>query len=299
MSFLSLAFCALALFCLSSIALSLYQYESLSSLKIAITAAQEQTARLHFTRLSNPPSFIAWSRISFAISTVNPGDFESIFALLPSLNREDCSSALRIGEVIDHEKLGTSEIREQLIACSLASQTLDQAQLDLRQVQKYLRNYPHDYEELAKKFGALLTLQPARNSADQVELAPYSDGVLKGLPRLEGLRDGLTTLADLKLELTALNAKVQISAPNPFEVFKSRIDELLSETNALSSERKKAIERVEQIKTESAKLEARKKQLISSILSGLAQIFEVKARELIDPNTSWLKKALDNIALTI
>lgn len=295
---ISLLLSGFSLYLLSLFGLMLFQFESFTQLRIAVSGAQADLAQAYLSRLVMPPRFLHWGW-DFAVKTQEMNEHAAIIKLLPSLSTQNCAQALQIGAELNFEKLGLIKVREQLISCSLAAKSAEQGENDLSQLQRYLRNYPQQYQELAERFAALLSLQAARDTNGQIELIPYQAGVLSGLPRLQGLRDSITTLAELKAELVALKAEVKISAANPFEEFGKRLQEFINETSALNTERSRGLNRVEELKAEIKDLRTKQQRLVRAILSDFAQILAGDPKRFLTPKTLELKELLDKAALTV
>ena len=112
-------------------------------------------------------------------------------------------------------------------------------------------------QDLANEFGALMSLNPINIQASKDQSKFYNDGILKGLPILQGLPDGVTDLNELKQILNETGGKVTIRGSNTPELFKKKIAELKKDCEVfgqqiiqLQSENQKMMEELQSSKTE-------------------------------------------------
>ncbi len=299
MGFSGILITTFSIFFLSFISRAFYQLSAISSLKHSIVEGQERKARILFNRVLNPPVFLNWGAASSSSSMSENRRLQTLLALVGPLSRSDCTTALAISENLSIETNELPNFKQNLISCAIVGKTIAQNEQDLSGITKYLDDFSKESQASAQRFGDLLTLAPVTAQRELGVLEIYSSGVLSGLPKLQGLPDGISTLTDLKKQLGDLGAQVQINAPNPFEVFRTRLEELRRETSSLLNERTKAQEKMSALKIEISKLKARHKTLVSVLLSDLSRIFEGRSMLLVNPDVLSLKQRLDLFVLTI
>lgn len=98
---------------------------------------------------------------------------------------------------------------------------------------------------VAKDFAEMLSLKPEESGDPQEPPDAYRGGVLKGLPRLQGLRDNIVDLNFLKVELDGLGATVRVEGSDLYRAFTEGLQSLRSNYGALMDNRDKLYEQID------------------------------------------------------
>lgn len=115
---------------------------------------------------------------------------------------------------------------------------IDLAQSNLEGAQLSLRTNDSQAGLIAKDFADTLGLEPDLDPSGFAE--PYSDGILKGLPRMKRLRDTIADLTFLKVELDALGASVKVEGSNPHETFIAKLEKLRAAYDSIVMKREES-----------------------------------------------------------
>jgi hypothetical protein len=82
-------------------------------------------------------------------------------------------------------------------------------------------------QDLANEFGALLSINPVNIQASRDQGSKfYTEGILKGLPLLQDLPDGIADMAELKAKINELGGKVTIRGADTPKLFQKKLDDL-------------------------------------------------------------------------
>src|SRR5262249_39352151 len=128
---------------------------------------------------------------------------------------------VELSETLD----GTNKRFEDLTAAKAVRAAID-TELD---------NVRHQHTLIARDLGDLLGLLSVYSVEPDAPFAAYQAGVLKDLPKLRGLEDGLEDLETLRVKLEKLGGGVRVSAADAHAAFTAKIDELRDTSLALIS----------------------------------------------------------------
>lgn len=92
------------------------------------------------------------------------------------------------------------------------------------------------FRALAQDFGDLMTLRLEPEGQDTDFIIVYSEGILKDLPRLAYLPDGIKDLPELKQHLDRAKGQVQIQGSNLHQQFTAKIDQLRASSLEIQSQ---------------------------------------------------------------
>ncbi|MBX7136989.1 MAG: hypothetical protein K1X83_03325 [Oligoflexia bacterium] len=276
MATISAALTFAATFLCLALPYALFQNKQLATLKTSLATQDYETARrVGMAALSPPPPFSIFSEASVAQRHIETINFDLLVNLLQRITAHDFVAvrgllAKRDEEIAKYKTATLSQagqvieaISNQLEAIESQTVNIDTIAAELETKQRILTEIHKTYLGLRLQLANLLGLP---SSADTGENAIYSSGVLQGLPTLDRLPDGLPDLAELKLELQSLGGGVKIDAPNPYEIFTVRIEELKKQTAALVADGNEISTAVEALMRNSDESQARIKHHFDAII---------------------------------
>lgn len=165
-------------------------------------------------------------------SNINETTIQNIFDLQRALKNNNLEELLKISKNINDQLKKSKKISKTIKNLSKdIYKNIKELKLESENNKKYSTNISElkakkirikrRHTLVADEFANFLSLEP--NYKKGTELKVYTSGVLYGLPVLKDLKDGIESLPELKDELDNLKGKVEIQAPNAYEIFTARI----------------------------------------------------------------------------
>jgi hypothetical protein len=140
---------------------------------------------------------------------------------------------------VESRNVSLEALRQQFLTLSNAeAQMLGPLAKAEQQRERGLERYKQQailLEDIVLETSELFGMKPVKFETTDIESDRfYKDGVLAGLPRLEGLADAVTTVEELSTKLNSLGGKVSLHGTNVPEQFNNRLSDLKSSAQVFS-----------------------------------------------------------------
>jgi len=272
---------------------SLYQLIALKRLEESFSIADFQDTRDYINHILFVPKLLSIFSPAEASEVARENKYKQLASLLDCVDQvqhEQYSQAqaslrslaksvvfaIRAGET--DQLLDLSSSAQLLSDAAALKKELAATQAERARLANWLSQLKQQYQDAAQHFAELLSLSAQSDAA----LNPYTEGVLKGLPRLNDLPDGLQSLQRLKQELVRLHGKVTIESDNAYEAFTKELASIRENVAIIMKTSSET--RQNQLKTQLDEREQQRKfsRIVLSFKSSLLTTIESEVKNELD-----------------
>lgn len=216
-----------------------------------------------------------------------------LYSLLRLLAEQQPERALETADELPWEDLGIhdrsaiADIQHGLSELGAVIQKRNSLEARLRQHAEIKKRLRSQYDILVTEFGQLVGLAPSPY-IDEANRNFYLSGVLEGLPKLQGLPDGIKDQAEFKAALTQLGGKVWMKGNAATLAFRDGLESIRSASSKVEQEEREMYELESSaegsFKIMAADIQDRSAKVKEDVTTLLLRTEPVSLRELISSN---------------